>query len=246
MMDFKMDKLRFTSNEPEFDSRRLWISPSQFDEGMVFAKENKIKNFFIYSGNDDVKQPMDLDLSWLTEFPETFYLEIMLTPSKNSNIDALYKMRNLQYLVYFGYAAKPLNHHHLQSLKSLYTRYDVSQLDGESAFMHLKNLERLKLWHIKKQPDCKFLGELASVTQLELTWSKSIECLDGVEQLSELKSISTNRCAMLKDISALLKCEKLKGAWIESSKQLNLDAPATLKANGVNVGGPPGSAISKI
>lgn len=245
-MDFKVDHLRFTSHDPGYTPRRLWLSPSQFKDGAEYAKKNKINNFFIYSGNDDLPKLVDLDLSWLKHFPDTYYLEIMLHPSKASDIDAIYGLSQLKYLVYFGYDKKPLDHRCLGSLKSLYTHYDISQLDGCSSFNLLPHLQKLKLWHIKKQVDCTFLGELPSVTQLELTWAKSLECLDGVETLPNLVSVSTNRCSSLKDISALLKCKNLQGAWIESSKQLDLGAALKLKENGVNIGGPPGSAVSKI
>lgn len=245
-MDFKIDQLRFTVNSPSFDARRLWLAPHQFKEGAQFAKENNIKNFFIWDGGKRESAPVDLDLSWLLELPDTFYLEIMLSPSKKSNIEAIYELHELQYLVYFGYGNKPLNHMKLQSLKSLYTHYDVSQLDGNSTYELLPNLERLKLWHVKKQTDCYFLGTLPSVKQLELTWCGTLECLEGIENLHNLTSISTKRCAKLKDISALLQCKNLRGAWIESSKQLDLDAPQKLKLNGVNIGGPPNSAVSKI
>ncbi len=245
-MNFKIDTLRFTSNDPAFDGRRLWLSPSQFEEGAEYAKANNIKNFFIWRGDEELPAVVNLDLSWLSRFPDTFYLEIMPHLSKESQIDALYDLKALRYLVYFGYDTKPLNHHNLQSLKSLYTHYDIIQSGGDSSFELLPNLERLKLWHIKKQTDCHFLGSLTNVKHLELTWSKSIERLDGMEKLTGLTSISIHRCSMLKDISALLQCDALKGVWIESSKSLDLDAPAQLKARGVDIGGPPGSAISKI
>ena len=241
-----MDTLKFTTNSSSFDGRCLWLVPSQFKEGAKFAKENNIKNFKIWHGGEVSSSVVDLDLNWLADFPDIFYLEILLRPSKTSDIEAIHELKNLQYLTYFGYADQPLNHQKLQSLKSLYTHYDISQLNGDSVFSMLPNLKRLKLWHVKKQADCYFLGELTNVEQLELTWCGNLESLDGIENLHNLVSISTHRCSKLKDISALLQCQNLKGAWIESSKQLNLDAPTKLKAKEIKIGGPPGSAISKI
>jgi hypothetical protein len=247
MMNFKIEDDRFhTYRYPTSDPRRIWLSPSQFHEGAAFAKKQNINNFFIFRGDETLTKYVDLDLSWLKDFPNTYGLEIMLNPSKNSCIDSLYDLHNLQYLVYFGYDKKPLDHFCLQSLKSLYTHYDTSQLDGDSSFQHLINLDSLKLWHIKKQTDCSFFGKLPRVKELELAWAKSLESLDGVEHLDELEIISVRNCSLLKDISALLKCKNLKRAWIESSKQLNTDAPIKLKKKGIEINGPHASAVSKI
>jgi hypothetical protein len=97
-----------------------------------------------------------------------------------------------------------------------------------------------------QKADCNFLGELPRVRRLELCWVKSFEGLDGLERLTNLENVSIQRCSMLKDISALLQCDHLQRAFIESSKQLDLDTPTKLKAKGVTIVGPPNSAISKI
>lgn len=245
-MDFKVDNLHFTSHDPYYSPKRLWLTPSQFTEGAKYAKENNINNFFLYRGNEDLPSKVHLDLSWLLQFPDTYYLEIMLHPSKKSNLDALYALKNLQYLVYFGYNDIPLDHTRLPSLKSLYTHYSATQLEGNHLFSLLPNLQRLKLWHIKKQPDCHFLGILPTVTKLELTWSKSLETLSGIENLPVLETISTERCSSLKDVNALLQCNNLLSAWLGTSKLLDLTALTQLKQNGIQIGGPPGSPASKI
>ena len=227
------------------DPRQLWLTPKQFKQGAKFAKEQQINNFSLWYGgkSDDAKSSV-LDLSWLEDLPNTYNLDIMINPSEKSNIDALYKLNNLISLVYFGYDKKPLNHHRLQSIKSLYTHYDTSHLDGDSRFEYLANLNNLKLWRIKKQADCSFLGNLANVNELEITWSKSIESLNGLENLSNLRRISIKRCSSLTDISALQRCGNLKFAWIESSKHINPEAVIRLKDKGVDIRG--GSAVSKI
>ena len=227
------------------DPRQIWLTPKQFRQGAKFAKEQQINNFSLwYGGEDGDAKFEDLDLSWLDDLPDIYNVDIMVHPSEKSKIDALYTLNNLISLVYFGYNKKPLDHHRLQSIKSLYTHYDTSHLDGNSRFEHLPNLDNLKLWRIKKQVDCSFLGNLIGVKELDITWSKSIESLNGIENLTNLRRVSINRCSSLTDIGALLQCENLEFAWIESSKHLAPEAVIRLKQKGIDIRG--GSAVTKI
>jgi hypothetical protein len=238
--------LQYTYGLSKSESRRITLSPSQFKGGAKYAKEHGINNFFIVHEKTHGDSPdfVDLDLSWLEDLPETFEIEIMPHPSANSDVDSLYKLNRLTSLRYCGYDKIPLNHHRLQSLKDLYTFYDVSQLEGDSSFENLPNLNYLTVWCIKKQKDCAFLGNLPSVKSLDLCWGSTIESLSGVEKLVNLEYIDIGRFPKLTDISPLLECKNLKEAFIESSRQLNPEAVIELYEKGVEIRG--GSAVTKI
>ena len=101
---------------------KLWIKPYDFEEGVQYALENNIKSLFLT--HDETEKYYTIDFSWLNKLPEITTLDIILPLSKESNIDAIYDLKNLKKLSYYSnYEKVPLYHCKLKSLEYLYTHY---------------------------------------------------------------------------------------------------------------------------
>jgi len=210
----------------KYNLNRLWLSPSEYEEGVKYAKKNDIKSLFLwYREKDEDTQPknLTLDFSWLLELPEIARLEVMLTLSAKSNIESFYSLKKLESIVWFNYDKLPLEHERLPNLKSLYTHFSKNHLNGKSTFDKLQNLEHLKLWHIKECEDCSFLGDLPKLKNLELTWSRKLCSLKGIEKCNNLERLSLRNLYTLEDVSSIAACSNLKGIWVEGCKHISKD-----------------------
>jgi hypothetical protein len=209
-MDFKVD-IR--------NGKKLWLKPNEYKNGIKYALENNIKALFLI--HDETEKYYTLDFSWLKELPEIDELEFMIPLSRQSNIDSIYELNKLKTLTYHNYDRLPLDHTRLKSLEYLYTAYSKNHKNKENSFETLDNLKDLKLWHIKDEENCIFLGNIKKLQRLELTWSRSLKTLDGIEKYKLLESILLINLSQLEDITVLLELKKLKGIWVENCKRLN-------------------------
>jgi hypothetical protein len=214
------DKLSF--KVVEYPNRKqLQLEPKEFDEGIKFALKNDIKSLMVYCGIEWTEKYVTIDFSWLKKLPELQSLEIMAPLSKKSNVDGIYELKKLKDLHYSHYDNVPLDHNKLKSLEYLYCSYSKNHKHKECSFELLKNLKSLRLWHINWEENCKFIGELNKLTRIELTWSRSIKSLDGLEEYKLLEFLSLRNLSQLEDISALNKLKGIKGLWIENCKRIN-------------------------
>jgi len=219
------------------NSNRLWLSPSEYKEGVTYAQANNIKSLFLwYREKDEDSQPenLTLDFSWLLELPEIIRLEISLTLSAKTNIESFYSLKKLESIVWYNYDKLPLDHERLPNLKSLYTHFSKNQLNGKSTFDKLQNLQRLKLWHIKECEDCSFLGNLHKLDNLELTWSRKLYSLKGIEKCINLESLQLRNLYTLEDVSSISANPNLKNIWVEGCKHINEDGRKLIDA--INLG----------
>jgi hypothetical protein len=215
----------------KYGIKRICLSPNEYKEGLEVAKNNQINGLFLWHGGNDAfyNKELTLDLSWLSDLPELKYVEIGHSLSAKSNINSLYSLKNLEYLVYRNYDKLPLDHSKFVNLKFLYTLYSKNHLEGKSRFDQLPNLETLKLWHIKKEESCLFLGALSKLKRLELTWSRTLKTLEGIENYKMIESMSLRNLSQLENVSAINELEKLKGLWVENCKKINEDGKKIIK-----------------
>lgn len=212
---------------------RLWLSPSEYEEGVAYAQANDIKSLFLWyreKGEDTQPKNLTLDFSWLLELPEIVSLEISLRLSAKTNIESLYSLGKLKSIVWHNYDKLPLEHERLSNVKSLYTHFSKNHLNGKSTFDKLQNLQRLKLWHIKECEDCSFLGDLPELEDLELTWSRKLRSLKGIEKCSNLKRLQLRNLYTLEDVSSISANSNLKSVWVEGCKHINKDGQKLIDA----------------
>jgi hypothetical protein len=203
------------------NKKQLQIEPKEFDEGVKFAQKNDIKSVMVYCGIEKTEKYITIDFSWLKKLPELQSLEIMAPLSKKSNVDGIYELKKLKDLHYSHYDNVPLDHNKLKSLEHLYCHYSKNHKREECSFELLKSLKSLKLWSIKEEEDCRFIGKLNKLTRLELTWSRSIKSLDGLEEYKLLEILWLRNLSQLEDISALDELKGIKKLWIENCKRIN-------------------------
>ena len=99
----------------------------------------------------------------------------------------------------------------------------------ESCFEVLENLNHLRLWHIKKEENCLFLGNLKQLKRLELTWSSLIKNLHGIDSYSLLEGIALRNLGKLENVTALIELKLLKGIWLEGCKNINEEGKEIIK-----------------
>lgn len=209
------------------NEKQLWLKPCEFKNGIKFALENNINSLFLW--NDLQNNVMTLDFSWLKELRKVHTLEIMLQLTKQSNIDGIYGLKELKKLVYFNYNNLPLNHCKLESLEYLYTHYSKNHKINEYRFEALDNLKVLKLWHIKKEENCVFLGNLKNIETLELIWSGTLKTLEGIEKFNKLEKLLLEHLSKLEDISATFELKKLDVLWTNACKKINDEGKKIIK-----------------
>jgi hypothetical protein len=217
-MDFKID-IR--------NGKKLWLKPGEYENGITYALENNITSLFLT--HDETEKYYTIDFSWLKELPEIDSLEFMTPLSRRSNIDGIYGLKKLKALVYDNYDRLPLDHSRLPSLEFLYTLYSKNHRNKESSFEALENLNDLKLWRVKDEEDCVFLGNLKKLRRLELTWSRSLKTLGGIEKCRSLENILLINLSRLEDVSALGELTQLKGIWVENCKNIGEEGKDLIK-----------------
>jgi hypothetical protein len=202
------------------ERKKLWLKPNEYKNGIEYALKNNITSLFLT--HDDTEKYYSIDFAWLKELPEIDELQFMIPLSKQSNIDGIYELKKLKTLSYFSnYDRMPLNHSKLNSLEYLYTNYSKNHKNRESDFESLENLKTLRLWRIKDEENCNFLGKIKKLNRLELTWNRTIKTLEGIENNKLLNELSLINLSQLKDVFALSKLQPLKYLWIENCKNIN-------------------------
>jgi hypothetical protein len=209
------------------NKKQLWLKPQEIENGIQFALENNINSLFLWDNSE--YDTVTLDFSWLKELPKIYSLDIMLKLSKQSNINGIYELKELKKLVYFEYNNLPLNHYKLKSLEYLYTHYSEIHKTNECKFEVLENLKTLKLWHIKKEQNCVFLGNLKNLELLELVWSGTLKTLEGIEKFKNLEKILLENLSKLEDISAAFGLAKLDVLFAKNCKKINEEGKKIIK-----------------
>ena len=211
------------------NEKQLQIGPEGSDEGIKYAHENNIFSLMIRCFDEPNEKYITVDFSWLKQLPKIQSLEIMVPLAKNSNITGIYDLKNLKNLHYSHYDNAPLEHTKLQLLEHLYTHYSKEHKFKDCSFELLKNLKSLKLWHVKDEENCIFIGMLNKLKRLELTWSRSIKTLDGLENYKLLETLWLRNISQLEKISAINDLKYLKEIWIENCKKISEEDKKCLK-----------------
>ena len=182
MNNFKIDI------ERTLKIKRVWIPIYQLEEGVEFALNNKIEALYIFHGGKLEPSKHTVDFDFLLKITNLKSLDFLIRLAKNSNIEGIYSLKNLINLTYFEYDKFPLSHNKIQSLRYLYTHFSKNHLKDVSTFSHLKNLDTLKIWHIKNE-NCDFLEGANNLENIEITWG-TLKSLKGINGLTKLHKLS--------------------------------------------------------
>jgi len=215
MNNFKIDI------ERTLKIKRVWIPIYQLEEGIEFAINNKIEALYIFHGGKLEPPKHTVDFNFLLKIPTIKSLDFLIRLTENSNIEGIYSLKNLTNLTYFEYDSFPLNHSKIQSLRYLYTHFSRNHLKDVSKFSHLKNLDTLKIWHVKNE-DCNFLVETNNLENIEITWG-TLKSLKGIDKLTKLQKLSLYGLNKLTDIESIFQSKSLKLVGIEKCKSIPND-----------------------
>jgi Leucine-rich repeat (LRR) protein len=140
-----------------------------------------------------------------------------------------------------GWALEPLSS--LPALRALRVGYETKAPIPSNVLQHLEYLsiywavgfpveqcKRLGVLRLQKyNPPSRSLSELArsTITQLELAMT-TIESLDGVEGLGNLKSLDVDYASHLANINALVRIRQ-RLEWLRISRAKSLDLPGAIR-----------------
>ncbi|WP_374173899.1 hypothetical protein [Flavobacterium tructae] len=211
MIEEEKFKVNYNDGSPFKGIRILY---KYLEEGIEYAKKNKIEDVCIWQGMDTGKYDVDFDFLKELSFLKTFHCLVFLT--KKSNIEGLYSLTNLKdfrwavdndFIIDFG---------RLHSIEKLNINYNTK----------LKNwncLNSLKELYISKVDDCSFLSGTESLEKIRFIKCK-FTSLKGLESCVNITEIDIRFCQNLTEVtSTVTQLKKLDYLVIDSCKKLVID-----------------------
>jgi hypothetical protein len=184
------------------------------EEGIEYAKKNKIEDVCIWQGMDSGKYDVNFDFLKELSFIKTFHCLVFL--SKKSNIEGLYNLTNLKdfrwavdndFIIDFG---------RLSSIEKLNITYSEK-------LKNLNSLNSLKELYVNKADDCYFLSGIESLEKIRFIKCK-FKSLQGLESCVNIRELDIRYCQNLVEItSTVIQLEKLEYLVIDSCKKLIID-----------------------
>ncbi|WP_320818485.1 hypothetical protein [Bacteroides pyogenes] len=183
----------------------LEIDPQYITEGIEYAKKEKLNSIRIRTLNRNAGEKYDIDFSVFENM--SFVNKLIIGDDFKTNkiiaFEKIYTLKRLQHLE----ITQPidLDASRLTSLKSLYIK-DDSRIKNIDA---LNNLEELLITS-SKHDNCLHLKNLKRLTKFRISGSmKTLEGIEGMENLQELKVSYSNKLTNIDAISSLTKLRKL-------------------------------------
>lgn len=184
------------------------------EEGIEYARKNKIEDVCIWQGMDSGKKEINFDFLQELSFIKTFHCLVFL--SKKSNIEGLYNLINLKDFRWAVDDDFTIDFNRLSSIEKLNITYSKK----------LKNwntLKSLKELYVNKANDCFFLSGIESLEKVRFIKCK-FTSLKGLESCVNIKEIDIRFCQNLVEItSTVTQLKKLEYLVIDSCKKLIID-----------------------
>jgi len=186
----------------------ITIDLNYLQEGLDYAQEHNIKDVFIRSEEDNIKQVVNFDFLKGRDFIETFHWIVSL--SKKSDITGLYhlsKLKNLRWGVDNDFAFDLSFFPFLEGMNISYGE----NIKGWEAISHLKRLQISRV----KTDNLMFLKDTTSLEYLRIIRG-SFTSIAGIESCTNLKTLFLQTCTALTKLKPTI-------LNLHSLEQLNLE-----------------------
>lgn len=190
------------------------IDPTALSDGLAYAEKNGYTALRIRCLNHNVSERYILDFS---DFADRLFVRKLIIGNcflikKILNVDALYTLRNLEYLS----IDQPIKLDLLQfsNLKTLYFTGD-NKLKNIEALINLRDLLMTSTTH----QDLTHLENLRNLETLRICGGR-ITSLKGIEAFRNLERLDLLYCRKLIDVDSISKLANLKKLHIEKCVQL--------------------------
>ena len=192
---------------------------SHLEEGLEYAKKQKIKDVCVWQGLENSRHTVNFDFLKELQFIETFHWLVPL--SKKSDIQGIYFLSCLKDFRWSVDNYFNLDFSKLTSIESMNIRY-------HKGLTNLENLTNLKEFYIQsvKTDNLKFLPMLDNLELLRVINGR-FTSLEGLERCKNLKKLDLRRCFNLVYADATLqKLNQLESVTLDSCKKNDIDVEA--------------------
>lgn len=156
------------------------------------------------------------------------YFECLVPLKKNSDIEGLYFLQNLNYLRWIVSNKFLLDYSKLTDLEVLVTSDSGDMINWNS----LTNLKKLLLGGLKMN-NCVFLSNLRKMTDIKLS-DAEITSISGLEKCEKLERIGLVYCNKISELHSTLKeCASLKSISLKHCKNIEKEEFFKIKELGI-------------
>lgn len=192
-------------------------------EGLDYAQKHTIKDVFVRSEEDNVKQVVNFDFLKEYNFIETFHWIVSL--SKKSDITGLYflsKLKNLRWDVGNDFN---FDLSHFSFLEKMNIGYEAKTKWGG-----LHSLKRLLIGSVKTN-DLAFLHNVINLEYLRIIGG-SFTSIAGIENCSNLRTLFLQRCSSLTSLKPTIEnLSRLEQLNLEGCRKVDVKK----ELEGVNI-----------
>lgn len=212
----------------------IFFHANHFEEAIDFAAKNGIYEIQI-RGNlsaEAVQKPLDFKLlEKLADHLQTISFQNEPKDFDIINFESLYQLKKLK-AIYISHKQKfSIDFSKFKKLEELGCIY----WKGVSNFNESKTLKSIVFAKQFPFEDVQVFAPLKTLETLHIYFSK-IETLNGIEHIQNLKNIFFARCQHLKDISPIVKCQKLETVVLEKLNNIeDFSVIDDLKSKGIKV-----------
>lgn len=195
--------------------RGITIDFNYLREGLYYAHEHNIKDVFVRSEENNVKQTVNFDFLKEYNYIETFHWVVSL--SKKSDITGLYSLSNLKNLRWGVGTNFDFDLSYFPQLETINIGYG-SKIEGWNTLFQLK---RLIIGSVKTD-DLLFLHDVINLEYLRIV-NGSFSSIRGLEGCHRLKTIFIQGCNSLVHVKETIKqAHSVENLLLERCKNADL------------------------
>jgi len=194
-------------------------------EGLLYAKQNNIKDICVWTQGDWTKQNVIFDFLNGKSFIETFHWLVPM--SKKTDVTGIYNLFNLKELRWGSY---DLDLSYFKELERLNITYSAKILGWNS----LKKVTHLTIGGVKTE-DLSFLEDMENLEYLRII-KGTFSTIKGIERCNKLKTIFIQGCNSLLEIKdTLIKNKSIENLLLERCKNVILEDIESLGLKNLSV-----------
>lgn len=215
-----MEELKVRKNQ---NGNYTIVHANNFEEGIEFARKNKLSQIQLRGAYGT--RPQEIDFNLLITISKQ--LKMLSFSGFNSkleivkNVDALYKLENLEILYIQDKQNFKINISKFKNLKELSIFFSSKIIDlsiakkletlviiggySKSNLTFLEDLQSLKILHIYKSSKIetlKSIQKLTNLSELKLAFNKNLSDIDQIQE-THIKKLYIEKCKKLTDFSIL-------------------------------------------